>query len=1018
MGRVVTKTLYIIDNSADLPLQDDTAWLPGLLQARQPGDKLLLVSFADDALITLRRQLVPPFAETEILALTQHTLGHLAAVEAQLPALAIEGLICGLDIQRCHYHRHGTPPGAAQNHGEQASRQGYFAPGQLEALARESLAVAKDLSPADARPPADALPTAERPRLAFVSPLPPEATGIADYSAELLPYLAAHYDITLVVSQPTLDEALTARFPVLQADAFRAASDTFDRVLYQLGNSPYHAFQFELLRDHPGTVVLHDIYLFDAVWWLADSGLWPDGLRRRLFQDHGYPAVLALDAPAAQAGPAGAANREIASASRGPEEYPVNGFVTAEAAGLIYHSAFAAALDRHWRLDAWREAPAIIPHLRKLPPAQTPEHKLHVRKRLEIHPDACLIASFGGINPKKMTDCVIDAFLEGDWGQAENVYLVLVGAQHSGDYGKRLERRLRQHPRGKRVRVTGYVERQEYLAWLQAADIAVQLRQSSRGESSGAILDAMAHGLAVVANAHGSSTELPGDAVTMLPSGVTTTQLSSALEALINTPQRCQQQGQQARHWVATQLDPPTIADAYREAIEHFAHHARRHHREAWLDQLARLSGVATCTPQQLASVTRSLGDIDTLTPQGPPRLLFDVSTIAWHDLKTGIERVTRRLADELLRHPPSGWRVELIRWGGEEFHLARGFASAQLGIQPPGPDRPYQPQPGDVYLSVEWAPPLLQQAGAELKRLRAQGVRCYFTVHDLLPLHLPDCFPPEVPATMRRWFSSIAQLADGITCVSATVAEDVRRELERMAQPQPPWVAHFHLGADFHRQPQQAADQQHQSGLKRAEQRLLATIQAQSGATLLMVGTLEPRKGHQQVLDALELCWQRQLPLNLVIVGKQGWQVEALAKRLRQHTQSGQRLFWLDRAGDALLAQLYRHCDALVAASLGEGFGLPLIEAAQHGIAIIARDIAVFREVAGEHADYFQGSTAEALADELSAWHQRWQQGQHRHSHGLPFHRWEQAAEQWLAPILADLPASPSPALPGELSC
>ena len=966
----------------------------------------MLVGFADDALIALRRQLAPPFTEAEILALTQHTLDNLAAVEEELLALAIRGLISGLDIQRCHYHRHGTPPGAEQTHGKQASRLGYFAQGQLEALAREPLSAAEPLH------------AAKRPRLAFVSPLPPEATGIADYSAELLPYLAAHYDITLVVSQPTLDEALTAHFPVLQPDAFRSASDTFDRVLYQIGNSPYHAFQFDLLSDCPGTVVLHDIYLFDAVWWLTDSGLWPDGLRRQLFQDHGYPAVLALDAPAAQVSHAGAAKTEIASASRGPEEYPVNGFVTAEAAGLIYHSGFAAALDRHWRHDAWNETPAVIPHLRELPAAQTREHKLQARKTLGVRHDACLIASFGGINPKKMTDCVIDAFLEGDWGQADHVYLVLVGAQHSGDYGKRLERRLRQHPRGQRVRVTGYVERQAYLAWLQAADIAVQLRQSSRGESSGAILDAMAHGLAVVVNAHGSSAELPEAAVTMLPDSMTPASLSVALGELVIDPERRQRKGQQARDWVAAQLDPNAVAQAYYTAIESFSRNARRYHREAWLDQLACLPRVAACTPQELASVTRSLGDIDTLTPQGPPRLLFDVSTIAWHDLKTGIERVTRRLADELLRHPPTGWRVELIRWGGEEFHLARGFASAQLGIQPPGPDRPYQPRPGDVYLSVEWAPPLLQQAGAELKRLRAQGVRCYFTVHDLLPLHLPDCFPPEVPATMRRWFSSIAELADGITCVSATVAEDVRRELERMALTHPPWVKHFHLGADFHRQSQQAADQQQLSRLKRAEQRLLATIQAQSGATLLMVGTLEPRKGHQQVLDALELCWQRQLPLNLVIVGKQGWQVEALAKRLRQHTQSGQQLFWLDSASDALLAQLYRHCDALVAASLGEGFGLPLIEAAQHGIAIIARDIAVFREVAGDHADYFQGSTAEALADELSAWHQRWQQGQHRHSHGMPFHRWEQAAEQWLAPILADLPAPQSSALPGELSC
>lgn len=979
------KTLYIIDNPKNLPLQDDPAWLPELVQARQPGDRLLLVGFSDAALIALRRQLVPPFVEADIIALTPGTLSNLASPDDKLEALAICGLIAGLDIERCHY----------QTHGKQASRQGYF-----EELARNRLTVSVS-EPAS---------SAERPSLAFISPLPPEATGIADYSAELLPYLAAHYDITLVVNQPTLDEALAARFPVMQPDAFRAASNTFDRVLYQLGNSPYHAFQFDLLSDFPGTVVLHDIYLFDAVWWLADSGLWPDGLRRQLFQDHGYPAVLALDTPGVQAGQA--------RASRGPEEYPVNGFVTEEAAGLIYHSRFAAELDRHWRLDAWQEPPAVIPHLRELPAVQTREHKRHIREALGICDDACLIASFGGINPKKMTDYVIDAFLDSDWGQAEHLCLVLVGAQHSGDYGKQLEQRLRQHPRGQRVRVTGYVERKEYLEWLQAADIAVQLRQRSRGESSGAILDAMAHGLAVVVNAHGSSAELPDTTVTMLTDSVAPAALNAALGKLVTDPELRQRQGQQARDWVAAQLDPHAVAQAYFTAIERFSQHARRYQRESWLDQLAQLPGLAERPAGELACITRSLSHTDTLAPRGAPRLLFDVSTIAWHDLKTGIERVTRRLADELLRHPPPGWQVELIRWGGEEFHLARGFASAQLGIRPPGPDRPYQPRPGDVYLSVEWAPPLLEQAGEYLQHLRAQGVRCYFTVHDLLPLHLADCFPPEVPATMRRWFTAIAQLADGITCVSATVAEEVRHELQAMALAHPPWVSHFHLGADFQGQQQPSERQPKQPQLKRGEQRLLTTLQTQTGATLLMVGTMEPRKGHQQVLDALELCWQRQVPLNLVIVGKQGWQVETLAERLRHHAQSGQRLFWFGQAGDALLAHLYSECDALVAASLGEGFGLPLIEAAQHGIPIIARDIPVFREVAGEYADYFQGATAEMLAEELIAWHERWQQGRHRDSRELPFNRWEQSARQWLAPILADLPASRSPGQPGEPSC
>lgn len=381
--------LYIIDNPTGLPLEADPPWMSRLGEALEVGDRVLLMGFDDDALIAIRRRLAACCDETDLLAISQHTQQALAAHGQALLAEAIRGLVAGLDIDRHHYWLHGAQP----------SRQAY-----VEGLLA---ADGSTVSPS-------------RPRLAFVSPLPPEATGIADYSAELLPYLALHYDITLVASQPVVEAPLAQRFPVLEPSAFRAAFATFDRVLYQVGNSPYHVFQFELLRDCPGTVVLHDIYLFDAAWWLDDSGLWPDGLRRQLFQDHGYPAVLALDAHSGSGDKCG----------RGPEEYPVNGFVTQESAGLILHSHFAKSLDRHWRYEAWKEPAAVIPHLRKLPEPATAAWKEQCRRELGIEEDACLIASFGGINPKKLTDRVVDAILEGQWAEQAPVHLVLVGAAH------------------------------------------------------------------------------------------------------------------------------------------------------------------------------------------------------------------------------------------------------------------------------------------------------------------------------------------------------------------------------------------------------------------------------------------------------------------------------------------------------------------------------------------------------------------------------------------------------------
>src|SRR5262249_2265090 len=120
---------------------------------------------------------------------------------------------------------------------------------------------------------------------------------------------------------------------------------------------------------------------------------------------------------------------------------------------------------------------------------------------------------------------------------------------------------------------------------------------------------------------------------------------------------------------------------------------------------------------------------------------------------------------------------------------------------------------------------------------------------------------------------------------------------------------------------------------------------------SFLMVGAIEPHRGHAQALAAFERLWGEGQGLNLVIIGKQGRMVERLIDRLRAHSELNRRLFWLDGVSDEYLDKVYAASTCLIAASEGEGFGLPLIEAAQHKLPIIARDIPVFREVAGESA-------------------------------------------------------------------
>jgi len=133
------------------------------------------------------------------------------------------------------------------------------------------------------------------------------------------------------------------------------------------------------------------------------------------------------------------------------------------------------------------------------------------------------------------------------------------------------------------------------------------------------------------------------------------------------------------------------------------------------------------------------------------------------------------------------------------------------------------------------------------------------------------------------------------------------------------------------------------------------------------MVGTLEPRKGYDLAIAAFERLWQTDHTILLVIVGKPGWKTEAVQERLRLHVERNKKIFWFNKASDELLQSLYQAATGVLLASEAEGFGLPLIEAMQHGKPILVRDIPVFREITELNATFFdEHSIDERLEDWL----------------------------------------------------
>ena len=161
---------------------------------------------------------------------------------------------------------------------------------------------------------------------------------------------------------------------------------------------------------------------------------------------------------------------------------------------------------------------------------------------------------------------------------------------------------------------------------------------------------------------------------------------------------------------------------------------------------------------------------------------------------------------------------------------------------------------------------------------------------------------------------------------------------------------------------------------------------------TFLMVGTIEPRKGYQMVLDTFNILWTRNEEVNLVIVGKEGWMMYTLLSEIKNHQNFNKNLFYFENASDEFLIELYENSTCLLAASEAEGFGLPLVEAALYNLPVIARDLPVFKEIADGHASFFD---ADSLTVTILQWLKQYKVEEHPKNDNMRTWTWDQSAQE-----------------------
>ena len=383
-----------------------------------------------------------------------------------------------------------------------------------------------------------------RPRLALSSPAPPNHAGPAVYLGQLLEHLPDLCDVTLLTAA---DASLVQVDPRVQVETLEALDvieqvhGPFDEVVYFLGNSEHHIAQEYFLRRRPGAVVLHDarlVGLYREMSRLAPQLLPEPGL---------LPTLLGMYP--------GRYDASLRSSDELTQDDVVRlgilmvGLVARHATELYVHSEHAADMVEH---DCGRRPEVIfgLPFPEQSDPVMGPDPSDPVAASGDR-----LVASFGVLSPLKGSGLLVQAVA----ATRPDTHLALVGDVDEA-YAAHLRRLADDLGVGDRVTLTGAVEDGEYRRWLARADVAVQLRMVSNGESSAALNDVIAAGVPSVVSSIGSFRDLPEGLAVMVEPDIDPRRLAATLMDVLDDPARRRAMSERGRSYAA--------AHTYRDAAE------------------------------------------------------------------------------------------------------------------------------------------------------------------------------------------------------------------------------------------------------------------------------------------------------------------------------------------------------------------------------------------------------------------------------------------------------------------
>ena len=535
------------------------------------------------------------------------------------------------------------------------------------------------------------------------------------------------------------------------------------------------------------------------------------------------------------------------------------------------------------------------------------------------------IYHFGNFNLYKSPEIILEA-LNLVVKTNQNIRFVIVGKieENVEKIISKFEKNFAKYPIVRR----GYLSSAELITEFSKASIAIQLRSDTHGESSGILPDLLSRGIPTIVSNIGSFGDLPDSVVIKVSPKCTATTLAVEIYALLQDTEKAEKLAVSANAFASENLAISTWALEMRNTIEdsysknllvkYLADRPISEHKATVISQ-----GIAR---NSFAGKYKSIGS--------------DIGNLSKTNFMSGIQRVvieTHKRFDSIIDYSKLSFSGFCEPASQDSFDVFKDIQIDPLFHKPL-----INLSELDLVLLLDLNFNFPYERIKEIKQ--EKPLKVAVNIYDILPITNPEWFPSGASdGAFKPWLDKVLEVADVIFTNSKATAKEIANYSTNLKTP----VDVLPLGAFSEFSP-------------------LPLPKFSDGIHLLYVSTLEPRKGHQELIKAFEILASRNLPVTLTLVGREGWDVGDLCKRIKEHSGLGKNLFWIQRASHQELMVEYEKANLIIAPSNGEGYGLTIDEALSFGRPVLARDIPVFRERKSKNLSYFSGGGLE-LATAIS---------------------------------------------------